>query len=120
MPIIIEKPQIIEAAGTKKKVIEEYFGRLSSKTDEVSIARMVSPAGWDEPAQCPEFGEYTIVLKGILRVKTKLKTIDVAAGQGILVSAKECVQYSTPFEGGAEYISVCVPAFSPVTVHREE
>ena len=120
MPTLIEKPQIIEAAGTKKKIIEEYFGCLGSKTDEVSIARMVSPAGWTEPAQCPEFDEYTVVLKGILQTKTKLKTIDVAAGQGILIARNEWVQYSTPFEGGAEYVSVCLPAFSPATVHREE
>ncbi len=120
MPTIIERPQTIEAAGSKKKIIEEYFGRVNSKTEDVSIARMVSPAGWDEPAQCPEFDEYTVVLKGMLRVKTKFKTIDIAAGQGILISRSEWVQYSTPCEGGAEYISVCVPAFSPATVHREE
>jgi mannose-6-phosphate isomerase-like protein (cupin superfamily) len=120
MATLIERPQIIEAAGTKKKIIEEYFGRVNSKTAAVSIARMQSPAGWDEPAQRPDFDEYTVVLKGTLRVMTKEKTYDVKAGQGILIAKSEWVQYSSPNEGGAEYIAVCLPAFSPDTVHREE
>ncbi|HVN48577.1 MAG TPA: cupin [Bacteroidota bacterium] len=120
METLIEHPQIIEAAGTKKKIIEEYFGRVNSQTATVSIARMQSPAGWEEPAQRPDFDEYTVVLKGSLRVKTKTKTYDVPAGQGILISQSEWVQYSTPYEGGAEYIAVCLPAFSPETVHRQE
>lgn len=120
MATLIEHPQIIEAAGTKKKIIEEYFGRVNSKTDAVSIARMQSPEGWEEPAQQPEFDEYTVVLKGTLHVKTKTKTYDVKAGQGILIAKSEWVQYSSPYEGGAEYIAVCLPAFSPDTVHREE
>jgi mannose-6-phosphate isomerase-like protein (cupin superfamily) len=118
MAQFIEKPGIIEAAGTKKKIIEEYFGRVNSKTAEVSIARMVSPAGWDEPAQVPEFDEYTVVLKGTLRVATKLKVLDINAGQGILISRNEWVQYSSPFDGGAEYIAVCLPAFAPEKAHR--
>jgi mannose-6-phosphate isomerase-like protein (cupin superfamily) len=120
MSTLIEYPQIIEATGTKKKVIEEYFGRVTSKTGETSIARMISPAGWEEPAQCPDFNEYTVVLKGTLRVKTKGQIYDVKTGQGILIAKSEWVQYSTPYEGGAEYIAVCLPAFSPETVHREE
>jgi mannose-6-phosphate isomerase-like protein (cupin superfamily) len=120
MATLIEHPQIIAAAGTKNKIIEEYFGRVNSKTAAVSIARMQSPAGWDEPAQRPDFDEYTVVLKGTLRVKTKEKTYDVTAGQGILISKSEWVQYSSPNEGGAEYIAVCLPAFSPDTVHRQE
>ncbi len=120
MATLIEHPQIIEAAGTKKKIIEEYFGMVTSKTGETSIARMISPSGWEEPAQRPDFNEYTVVLKGTLRVKTKEKTYDVKAGQGILISKSEWVQYSSPYNGGAEYIAVCLPAFSPDTVHRQE
>jgi mannose-6-phosphate isomerase-like protein (cupin superfamily) len=120
MSILIERPQIIEAAGTKKKIIEEYFGNVTSKTAETSIARMISPGGWEEPAQRPDFHEYTVVLKGMLRVKTKEKIYDVKAGQGILIAKSEWVQYSSPNEGGAEYIAVCLPAFSPDTVHRQE
>jgi len=119
MARLIEKPQIIEAAGTKIKIIEEYFGRVKSNTDEVSIAKMKSPAGWVEPGQRPEFNEYTIVLKGVLSVKTKEKNFEVKEGQGILISKNEWVQYSSPFEGGAEYIAVCLPAFSPDTVNRD-
>ena len=120
MIIRIEKPKIIEAAGNLPKIIEEYFGRVRSSTTEVSIARMKSPVGWIEPAQCPDFDEYTVVLKGTLRIKTKNQTYEVHEGQGILISRNEWVQYSSPFEGGAEYIAVCLPAFSPSTVHREE
>ncbi len=119
MAKLIEKAQIIEAAGNKPKIIEEYFGRVNSETSEVSIAKMKSPAGWVEPGQCPEFNEYTVVLKGTLNVKTRNKSFDVAQGQGILVPKNEWVQYSSPYEGGAEYIAVCLPAFSPDTVHRD-
>lgn len=119
MAKLIEKPQIIEAAGNKIKVIEEFFGRTNSNTDEVSIARMKSPEGWIEPGQYPEFNEYTVVLKGVLRVKTKEKVFEVKAGQGILIPKNEWVQYSTPHQGGAEYIAVCLPAFSPDTVNRD-
>lgn len=119
MAKLIEKAQIIEAAGNKPKIIEEYFGRVNSETSEVSIAKMKSPAGWVEPGQCPEFNEYTVVLKGTLNVKTRNKAFDVTQGQGILVLKNEWVQYSSPYEGGAEYIAVCLPAFSPDTVHRD-
>lgn len=119
MAKLIEKPQIIEAAGNKPKIIEEYFGRVKSSTSEVSIAKMKSPFGWVEPGQCPEFNEYTVVLKGTLNVKTKDQSFDVKAGQGILISKNEWVQYSSPYEGGAEYVAVCLPAFSPDTVHRD-
>ncbi len=119
MAKLIEKAQIIEAAGNKPKIIEEYFGRVNSETSEVSIAKMKSPAGWVEPGQCPEFNEYTVVLKGTLNVRTRNKSFDVIEGQGILVPKNEWVQYSSPYEGGAEYIAVCLPAFSPNTVHRD-
>lgn len=120
MAIKIEKPTIIEAAGNKPKLIEEYFGHVNSHTSEVSIARMKSPTGWVEPGQTPDFNEYTIVLKGVLRVKTKSGEMDIKEGQAVLAHAKEWVQYSSPYEGGAEYIAVCLPAFAPTTVHRDE
>lgn len=120
MPVLIKEPTVIPAAGTKPKIIEEYFGRVNSGTESISIARMKSPAGWIEPAQTPEFDEYTIVLKGTLRVETTEKIIDVKEGSAILTKAGERIRYSTPFDGGAEYIAVCIPAFSPDTVHREE
>jgi mannose-6-phosphate isomerase-like protein (cupin superfamily) len=119
MAKLIEKPQIIEAAGNKIKIIEEFFGRVNSKTDEVSVAKMKSPEGWIEPGQCPEFNEYTVVLKGVLSVKTKDRVFEVKEGQGILIPKDEWVQYSSPSKGGAEYIAVCLPAFSPTTVHRD-
>jgi len=120
MAIKIEKPSVIEAAGNKPKLIEEYFGRVNSKTSDVSIARMKSPEGWVEPGQTPEFDEYTVVLKGTLRVKTKTDEFDVKAGQAILAHANEWVQYESPYPGGAEYMAVCFPAFSPNIVHRDE
>lgn len=120
MPILIDKPTIIPAAGTKPKIIEEYFGRVNSKTEAISIAKMTSPAGWIEPAQKPEFDEYTVVLKGLLRVETKDKVYDIKEGSAILTKAGEWIRYSTPFESGAEYIAVCMPAFSPETVNREQ
>lgn len=116
----IDKPKVIEAAGNKPKLIEEYFGRVNSQTSEVSIARMKSPAGWVEPGQTPEFNEYTVVLKGTLRVKTKSGEMDIKEGQAVLALANEWIQYSSPYKDGAEYIAVCLPAFAPNTVHRDE
>lgn len=113
-----EKPTIVAAAGTKPKQIEEFIGRVNSGTAQVSIARMKSPSGWEEPPQTPAFDEYTVVLAGLLRVETKDNVIDVGAGQAVHVSAGEWVRYSTPEPDGAEYIAVCVPAFSPEIVHR--
>jgi mannose-6-phosphate isomerase-like protein (cupin superfamily) len=115
----IMKPTIIQAAGTPPKRIEEFVGRVNSKTSEVSIARMISPTGWSEPGQTPEFNEYTVVLRGTLRVRLKDKELDIAEGQAIAIEAGEWVQYSTPFDGGAEYIAVCLPAFSMDAVHRD-
>lgn len=120
MPMIINKPSIIEAAGNKPKIIEEYIGRVNSKTTSVSIAKMTSPEGWTEPGQKPEFDEYTIVLKGKINVKVDDKNYEVEAGQAIITHAGEWVQYSTPEPGGAEYVAVCLPAFSPDIVHRDE
>ena len=117
---LITEPSIIEAAGTKVKIIEEYFGRVNSNTSDVSIAKMKSPQGWEEPGQEPEFDEYTVVLKGTLKVKTNKEEYNVTAGQAILIGKNEWVQYSSPFEGGAEYVAICLPAFSPDTVHRDE
>jgi ethanolamine utilization protein EutQ len=119
MPTLISAPTVIEAAGNKPKRIEEYFGRVNSKTAEVSVARMKSPSGWVEPGQTPDFDEYTLVLKGSLRVTSKQGSIDVAAGQAVLTHKGEWVQYSTPGPEGAEYVAVCLPAFSPSTVHRD-
>lgn len=115
----IDKPKIIKAAGNKPKQIEEYIGRVNSGTHELSMARMISPQGWVEPGQKPEFDEYTVVLKGTLKVKLKDKELEVSAGQAVIVSKNEWVQYSTPYEGGAEYMAVCLPAFSPESVHRD-
>jgi mannose-6-phosphate isomerase-like protein (cupin superfamily) len=115
----IQKPTIIRAAGSPPKQIEEFIGRVNSRTSEVSIARMTSPEGWAEPGQTPAFSEYTIVLRGTLRVTLKDKKLDVAAGQAIVIEAGEWVQYSTPYAGGAEYIAVCLPAFSLEAVHRD-
>lgn len=119
MATFIAQPTIIAAAGNKPKLIEEFIGRVNSATEEVSIARMHSPEGWTEPGQTPEFAEYTVVLRGELQVKTKDQLISVKAGQGIIVAAGEWVQYSSPAAEGAEYIAVCLPAFSPDTVHRD-
>lgn len=120
MARLIPHPTRIEAAGNKPKLIDEFVGRVNSGTAAVSIARMRSPAGWVEPGQTPEFDEYTVVLSGTLRVALRNETIDVAAGQAVLVSKGEWAQYSSPHEGGADYIAVCLPAFSPGTVHRDE
>lgn len=119
MPTFIPAPKIVEAAGNKPKRIEEYVGRVNSGTASVSVARMVSPSGWVEPGQTPEFDEYTLVLKGTLHVKTREGEINVAAGQAIVTHGGEWIQYSTPGPDGAEYIAVCLPAFSPGTVHRD-
>jgi mannose-6-phosphate isomerase-like protein (cupin superfamily) len=115
----IQKPTTIQAAGRPPKLIEEFIGRANSDTASVSIARMKSPAGWSEPGQTPEFDEYTVVLRGCLRVKLKDQEFDVQAGQAIIVDAGQWVQYSTPSPDGAEYIAVCMPAFSPSIVHRD-
>ncbi len=115
----IPAPTRIKAQGNKEKLIEEFIGRVNSQTDGVSIARMTSPAGWIEPGQQPEFDEYSVVLRGLLRVQTRNGTTDVRAGQAVIVRRGEWVQYSTPEPDGAEYIAVCIPAFSPDTVHRD-
>ena len=116
----IKAPALIKAAGNKEKKIEEFFGRVNSNTAEVSIARMTSPEGWVEPGQCPEFNEYTLVLKGTLKVKTADSEFLVTEGEAILTGSGEWVQYSSPFAGGAEYVAVCLPAFSPDLVKRDE
>ncbi|CAD7846885.1 MAG: hypothetical protein [Olavius algarvensis Delta 4 endosymbiont] len=115
----IETPTIVEAEGNKPKKIEEFIGAVNSGTTDLSVARMRSPSGWVEPGQTPEFDEYTVVLKGMLRVKTREGEFDVHAGQAIIVGANEWVQYSTPGEEDAEYIAVCLPAFTPETVNRD-
>ena len=120
MPTLIHQPTRIQAAGNKPKLIDEYIGRVNSKTSAASVAHMRSPQGWLEPGQTPEFDEFTIVLKGTLRVEYKGGTLDVNAGQAVVAHAGEWVRYSTPQEGGAEYIAVCLPAFSMDTVHRDE
>ncbi len=120
MPTHIAKPTIVEAAGNKPKRIEEFIGRVNTQTDALSIARMVSPGGWVEPGQRPDFDEYTVVLRGRLHVESEQATFDVVAGQAIITHAGEWVRYSTPDDEGAEYIAVCWPAFSPTTVHRDE
>jgi mannose-6-phosphate isomerase-like protein (cupin superfamily) len=119
MPTHIAKPTVVQAAGNKPKQIEEFIGRVNSQATALSIARMRSPAGWVEPGQTPEFDEYTVVLRGSLRVATKSEVINVAAGQAIITQRGEWVQYSTPGEEGADYIAVCLPAFSPTAVHRD-
>ena len=120
MPRLVEGPTIIQAAGNKPKRIEEYAGRVNSGHRAVSVARMVSPGGWLEPAQRPEFEEITVVLRGMLRVESESGTIEVRAGQAVITAPGEWVRYSTPEPDGAEYVAVCVPAFSPETVHRDE
>ena len=120
MATLIEKPTVIQAAGNLPKVIEEFVGRVNSKTVAVSIARMKSPPGWIEPGQTPQFDEYSLVLRGGLRVTTREGILDVRAGQAVVAPRGQWVQYSTPGDEGAEYIAICVPAFSPETVHRDE
>ena len=120
MARLISAPTKIEAAGNKPKLIEEYIGRVNSDTAALSIARMQSPSGWVEPGQTPEFDEYTVVLRGTLHVETKAGTLEVHAGQAVIVAGGEWVRYSSPGAQGAEYVAVCLPAFSPATVHRDE
>lgn len=117
MPSLIERPVVIEAAGNLPKRIEEYIGRVNSQTTAVSIARMKSPPGWQEPGQTPEFDEYTLVLDGHLIVETREGSLCVRAGQAVIARAGEWVRYSTP--AGADYVAVCLPAFAPATVHRD-
>ncbi len=119
MVLKIKAPAIVEAAGNKPKIIEEYIGRVNTGTKTVSVARMRSPGGWVEPGQTPAFEEFTIVLQGILRVETKTETMEVKGGEAVIVPAGEWVRYSTPDSTGAEYIAVCLPAFSPETVNRD-
>jgi len=120
MPTLIPQPTRIQAAGNKPKLIDEYVGRVNSKTSAASVAHMRSPQGWIEPGQTPEFDEFTIVLKGMLRVEHQGGTLDVTAGQAVIAHAGEWVRYSTPHEAGADYIAVCLPAFSMETVHRDQ
>lgn len=120
MPIHIPAPAVIESAGNKPKRIEEFFGRVRSGDAGVSIARMTSPGGWLEPAQRPDFDEYTVVLSGLLRVEHDGGTLDVRPGEAVMTRAGERVRYSTPDPEGAHYIAVCLPAFAPDTVHRQD
>jgi hypothetical protein len=119
MPTLIAQPKRIQAAGNKPKLIDEYVGAVNSGHRQASIAHMRSPVGWTEPGQAPEFTEFTIVLKGMLRVKHRDGVLDVRAGQAVVANPGEWVQHSTPEADGAEYIAVCLPAFSPNTVHRD-
>ena len=119
MLTLIANPTIVQAAGNTPKKIEEFVGRATSPAADLSIARMNSPAGWVEPGQTPEFDEYTVVLRGMLRVATRDRTLDVQAGQAVIAPAGNWVQYSTPGDDGAEYIAVCLPAFTTQTVHRD-
>lgn len=119
MPRLIEAPTVVAAAGNKPKRIEEYVGRVTSGNRNVSVARMVSPQGWREPAQTPQFEEITLVLRGTVRVEHAGGVLDVQAGQAVISFPGERVRYSTPLANGAEYVAVCVPAFSPDTVHRD-
>ncbi len=119
MPTLIARPTRIEAAGNKPKLIDEHIGRVNSGTEALSVAHMRSPGGWIEPGQRPAFDEFTVVLRGTLRVEHAGGALDVHAGQAVITHKDEWVRYSTPGEDGAEYIAVCVPAFSPATVHRD-
>jgi quercetin dioxygenase-like cupin family protein len=120
MPRLIQQPTVIKSAGNKPKQIQEFAGHVNSGHSGVSVARMVSPSGWQEPGQRPEFEEITVVLRGLLRVEHEGGTIDVRAGQAVVAAPGEWVRYSTPEPEGAEYVAVCLPAFSPTTVHRDE
>jgi mannose-6-phosphate isomerase-like protein (cupin superfamily) len=120
MPRLIERPTVVAAAGNKPKRIEEYAGRVNSGHTGVSVARMKSPEGWVEPGQRPEFEEITVVLHGMMRVEHEHGVIEVRAGQAIVTAPGEWVRYSTPEAGGCEYIAVCLPAFSPASVHRDD
>ncbi len=116
---IIHKPTLIKAAGIPEKRIEEFIGKVNSGTDAISIARMKSPQGWTEPGQTPEFSEYTLVLNGVLVIETKNKRFEVCANEAVLADKGEWIRYSSPYENGAEYIAICLPAFSPDRVHRD-
>jgi mannose-6-phosphate isomerase-like protein (cupin superfamily) len=120
VPTLVQQATRITAAGNKPKLIDEYIGRVNSKTEALSVAHMRSPGGWIEPGQTPEFDEFTVVLKGMLRVTHKEGSLDVHAGQAVITNKGEWVRYSTPLDEGAEYIAVCLPAFAPDTVHRDE
>ena len=120
MPELIQNPSRVEAAGTKPKLIDEFVGRVNTGEERLSVARMNSPQGWVEPGQRPDFDEWTLVLDGTLTVEHEAGSVDVRAGQGILVRGGEWVRYSTPYPEGAEYVAVCLPAFSPDTVHRDD
>ena len=119
MPTLIPGPTRIPAAGNQPKLIDEYVGRVNSSSSDASIAHMRSPGGWQEPGQTPEFDEFTIVLKGMLRVEHRSGVLEVRAGQAVIAHRSEWIRYSTPEPEGAEYIAVCIPAFSPATVHRD-
>jgi mannose-6-phosphate isomerase-like protein (cupin superfamily) len=119
MPTLIPAPTVIQAAGNKPKRIEEYAGRVNTGHADVSVARMVSPEGWQEPGQRPEFEEITLVLRGLLRVEHEGGTMDVSAGQAVVTRPGEWVRYGSPASGGAEYVAICLPAFSPASVHRD-
>lgn len=119
MPTLIPSPTRIEAAGHKPKIIDDYIGRVNSRTEGASVAHMRSPGGWVEPGQTPEFDEFTVVIKGTLHVEHRGGALDVHAGQAVITHKGEWVRYSTPGDEGAEYIAVCLPAFSPATVHRD-
>ncbi len=120
MPTLIAHPTRIQAAGNKPKIIDEYVGRVNSNTTALSVAHMRSPAGWQEPRQTPDFDEYTIVLRGLLRVEHETGGLEVRAGQAVIAHRGEWIRYSTPEPDGAEYIAVCLPAFSVESVHRDE
>jgi mannose-6-phosphate isomerase-like protein (cupin superfamily) len=120
MPRLIHAPTVIAAAGTKPKKIEEFAGRVNSSHAQVSVAKMTSPSGWQEPGQRPEFEEITVVLRGTVRVEYEGGSLEVHAGQAVVTAPGEWVRYSTPGPDGAEYVAVCLPAFSPTTVHRDE
>ena len=119
-PTLISQPSRITAAGNKPKLIDEYIGRVNSGTSAVSVAHMRSPGGWQEPGQTPEFDEFTVVLKGVLRVEHRGGAVDVKAGQAVIAHKGEWIRYSTPGDEGAEYIAVCLPAFWMDSVHRDE
>lgn len=120
MPTLIPTPSTVHAVGTKPKIIDEYVGAVNTGTLALSIAHMRSPAGWAEPGQRPDFDEYTVVLRGMLTVEHEQGQLEVAAGQGVHTAAGEWVRYSSPGPDGAEYVAVCLPAFSPATVHRDD
>jgi mannose-6-phosphate isomerase-like protein (cupin superfamily) len=120
MPLLVDRPTRIEAAGNKPKLIDEYVGRVNTGEGRLSVAHMRSPGGWVEPGQTPEFDEFTVVLRGLLRVEHREGVLDVRAGQAVVVRGGEWVRYSTPDADGAEYLAVCLPAFSPQTVHRDQ